>query len=79
MHPLQLGNETVVDLLLLDLLAIVLPSSTILSRASSDSFLPTEQFFRLNFTPVYTLLARAIDELRQIPTPSAPSLLDATS
>ena len=73
------SQRAVVDLLLLDLLAIVLPSSTILSHVSSDSCLPTEQFFGLNSTPVYTLLARAIYELRQIPSSSAPFLPDATS
>ena len=73
------SQRAAVNLSLLDLLAVVLPSSTILSRVSSDSCLPTEQFFGLNSTPVYTLLARAIHELRQIPSSSALSLPDVTS
>ena len=50
------SQQAVVDLLPLDLLSIVLPSSTILSHVSSDSFLPTEQFFESNSTPVSPLL-----------------------
>ena len=73
------SQRAVAALLLLDLLSIVLPSSTMLSRVSSDSCLPSEQFFELHSTPVSPLPLRRIDKLRQILTPSTPSLQDATS